>query len=87
MPTIYQIIIIALLVAFIILLMNRTGARIKLRDFNDKIGISIIAEMLDCDFCLSFWLSVFITLIFRVLGYDISFLIPFCTTPIVRYLL
>ena len=67
--------------------MNKTGIRTKLRDFHDKIGASIIAEMLDCDFCLSFWVCTCIVLALLVLGFEISLVIPFCATPLARHIL
>ena len=88
MPEIlYQSAIVALLAAFIILFLNKTGLRIKFRDYNDKIGISIVADMLDCDFCLSFWTCFCVAMALLLLGFEISMLVPFCATPITRYLL
>ncbi len=88
MPTIYKIIIIALLVAFIILFANKSEIRIKLRDFCDEHKMPLIAKMLDCDFCLSFWAGVILSIAFAIATKDIScILIPFLSTPITRFLL
>ena len=87
MPILHQILIVALLAAFIVLFLNKTGMRTKLRDWNDKIGISLTADMLDCDFCLSFWTCFCVVMAFLLLGFEISMLVPFCATPITRYLL
>ena len=87
MPTIYQIAVIALLAAFIILFLGKTELRIKMRNWCDKEGITIVADMLECDFCLSFWICTCLALGFLVLGYEISFFIPFCAAPITRFLL
>ena len=88
MPTLYQAIVVALIAAFIILFLGKTGLRIKLRDYYDKIGISIIADMLDCDFCLSFWTCLVIDMILLcAFGYKPDFLVLLCAPPITRYLL
>lgn len=87
MSAICQTLIVATLAAFIILFLGKTGLRIKLRDISDKSGIRLLADMLDCDFCLSFWISLCLSLGFLVLGYEISIIVPFCATPIARYLL
>ena len=86
MPTLYQIIITALISAFIILFLGRTGLRIRLRDFCDKRRISLIAEMLDCDFCLSFWMCLCIALCVSNFAM-FSLLIAICAVPITRILL
>ena len=87
MPTIYQTIIVALIAAFIILFIGKTGLRTAIRDFNDKIGASIIAEMFDCDFCLSFWTCLVVAICFWIYGYDFNILVVLCAPPITRYIL
>ena len=88
MSTICQAIIVALIAAFIILFLGKTGLRTKFRDFNDEIGITVLADMLDCDFCLSFWTCLVIaTLLWVLFGYKPDFLVLFCAPPITRYLL
>ena len=87
MPTLYQAIIVALIATFIILFLNKTGLRIKFRDWNDKAGISIVADMLDCDFCLSFWTCLIIAIYLWTFGYEPHFLVILCAPPITRYLL
>lgn len=91
MSTIYQIIAYAILtglfIAFIVLLLNKT-IRYDLRDFCDKYKISLIAKMLDCDFCLSFWLSLAFCIAISITSSDYLFLfIPFFSTPITRFML
>ena len=49
MSALYQAIVVALIAAFVILFLGKTGLRTKFRDFNDKLGISLVADMLDCD--------------------------------------
>ena len=87
MPTLYQTIIVALTAAFIILFLNKIGYRIKFRDWNDKKGISIVADMLDCDFCFSFWTCLVVALCLWIFGYEEHVLVLFCAPPITRYLL
>ena len=86
MPTLYQIILIALATAFIVLLLNKTERRYKLRDWFDLKGINLVAKMLDCDFCLCFWVSVALT-IFAAAKDPTLIFIPIYSTPIARFLL
>jgi hypothetical protein len=87
MSTLYQTIIVALVATFIILFLGKTGLRTKFRDWNDKIGISIVADMLECDFCLSFWTCMFVALSLWTFGYEPHLLVLLCAPPITRYLL
>lgn len=86
MPEIYKIICIALVSAFIILVTTKTGIRDTARDLSDRAGFSLIAEMLDCNLCISFWTSLIICLL--ISPYDISFIVvPIYSTPITRILI
>lgn len=90
MSEIYKIAVLAFLVsllaAFIILTGNKTYLRYKLRDKCDIWHMSLIAKMLDCDFCLSFWLSVLIAIALAVLSHEYYlFVLPFLSTPLARY--
>lgn len=95
MPTIYKIIELALAVAFVILLSMKTEIRYKLRDYIDAFAnrhgiekIRLISKMLDCDFCLSFWLSLAFAIVFAVASNDASWLyIPILSTPLIRFIL
>lgn len=88
MPTIYQIIIAALTTAFIILFANKSEIRIKLRDWCDIKKLSLIAKMLDCDFCLSFWMNLLFAIVCTFISCDASWLfIPIFSTPLTRFLL
>lgn len=88
MPTIYQIIIVALLAAFTVLTLTKNGFRENVRNLCDELDFSLVAKMLDCDFCFSFWLSLFICLILVYIFDDISYmLVPIFSTPITRFLL
>lgn len=87
MSALYQAIVVALIAAFVILFLGKTGLRTKFRDFNDKLGISLVADMLDCDFCLSFWTCLFIAIGLWTVGWEPHILVIFCAPPITRYLL
>jgi hypothetical protein len=87
MPTLYQIILIALFSAFVELFMSKSGVRYWLRDQCDDIDFTIIAKMLDCDFCLGFWLSVIISIAMVLITLDPSYIyVPLFATPIIRFL-
>ena len=44
-------------------------------------------EKFSCIFCLSFWMSMVICIVFAIINLDLSYLlIPPCTVPIVRRL-
>ena len=87
MPTIYQTLTIALLAAFVILVLSKTGLRYELRDICDTKKFKYISKMLDCDFCFSFWLAVLIASICFAITLQHSWLIaPFLSTPITRLL-
>lgn len=88
MPTLYQIIIVALIAAFIILYANKSEIRIKLRDFCDEHKLSLIAKMFDCDFCLSFWTSLAISIVIALITKDTEYLLVVpLSTPIIRFLI
>lgn len=88
MSEIYKIALTALIVAFAILVLTKTGLRDKTRDAFDLKGIKFMAEMVDCDLCLSFWLSVCTCISVAVYSGDISWLlVPVFSTPLTRILL
>lgn len=88
MPTLYQIILIALFSTFVELFMSKSGFRYLLRDQCDDIDFALIAKMLDCDFCLGFWLSVIISIVMVLITLDPSyFYVPVFATPIIRFLI
>lgn len=92
MSEIYKVIcfaiIVALTVAFFVLFFTKTNIRSNLRDYYDSAGPKLIADMLDCDFCLCFWLSVIISIFFGLILLDLTFIaIPFLATPIARFLI
>lgn len=95
MPTIHQIILTTLLSAFIILGAMKTEIRYKIRDYFDilsnrteKKQFKLVSDMLDCDYCLSFWLSLSIAITAFILTKDSSWLLtPFLAAPLIRFLL
>lgn len=75
---------ITILSAFTIQLITITGIRGTLQIYAPK----LISRLFSCDFCLSFWISVFITLIYCIWMNDFSCIfIPLLSTPITRKLL
>lgn len=82
-----HVFLIAMLVAFIMLLLAKTNLRDKMRDYFDKKGITLIADMLNCDFCFSFWLGVvFVFFIWALTGH-FWYETLFCVPPLVRFIL
>lgn len=80
----YITFIIALTVAFIILLIGKLG----LRNYLIARAPKLISELLECDFCLSFWLSLILACILAIIIGDINIIfIPVLSTPIIRFLL
>lgn len=87
MPTIYQIIVLALIAAFIVLVMSKTETRYKLRDWCDEKCLKQIAKMLDCDFCFGFWSAVVVAVVITIVTADVGWLVsPFLSAPITRFL-
>ena len=76
---------VALVTAFTILLIGKIG----LRDF--IIGhsrIKFISELFDCDFCLSFWLSLIISIALSfIFANETLLIVPIFSTALTRYLL
>lgn len=78
------IIIEVLLGSFLIILIERIGLREKGQIYGPK----LISKMLNCDFCLSFWVCVLISVaIFIKIGNASIFAIPFLATPVIRKLI
>lgn len=82
-----QSVLVALIVAFIILFLGKTGAREYLRDYHDRIGATKAAEMFECDFCLSFWTCLLVMLGFWLFDIKVSPAIALTVPPIVRLIL
>lgn len=82
---VFYLIVVALFSAFIILFLSKTG----LRDFIILHSpIKLISELFDCDFCLSFWTSLALSVIFTILLNNVFLmLLPFLCAPLIRKLL
>ncbi len=91
MPEIYKIVIVdmiflvALLTAFIVLLMSKLGLREYIA-LTSK--LKIISRLFSCDFCLCFWVSFMLCLILSVITGNILYLV-LCifSTPLARIFL
>lgn len=88
MSEIHKIVLTALIVTFTILVLTKTGLRDKARDAFDLKGIKFMADMIDCNLCLSFWVSVCTCISAAIYSGDISWIyVPVFSTPITRFLL
>lgn len=88
MPALYKIIEVALIATFVILFMTKTNTRFIFMNYCDSKKFHIIAEMLNCDFCFSFWISFIISCVYALVTNDITCLfIPIFSSPIIRFLL
>lgn len=47
----------------------------------------LLSQLLNCEFCLSFWVNVLISITFCIFAGDINWLVPLMATPITRKLL
>lgn len=77
------IIFVALLAAFIVLLVKKWGWAEWMQVHGDKIA----SQLFSCDLCMSFWAAMIISAFLA--GYTddmLMFAIPFFTTPITRML-
>lgn len=88
MPEIYQIVLTALFCAFIILVTSKNGLRYKAQSLCATKGLTLIAQMLDCDFCFGFWLSVIISSTMFLVTMDTSYIfVPVFSAPLTRFLI
>lgn len=90
MSTVYFItllsalIYIALAAAFAILLIGKLGIRDNIIAKAPK----LISQLFDCDFCLSFWMSLILAVILAIFFREMNILfIPIISTPITRILI
>lgn len=75
---------VALVSAFIILLIGKLGVRDNIIARAPK----LISRLFECDFCLSFWTSLILAIILAIFFREMSALfIPIISTPITRFLL
>lgn len=85
MRFLFEIALVALAAAFIILFMGKTGLRNMFITYSP---IKLLSQLFECDFCLSFWTSLALCLIWAVITKDYyALLIPIFSTPITRILL
>ena len=74
-------IVIALLSAFVILFANKIG----LIEYLVNIPNKFISKLVQCNFCMSFWIALFISIIIIVLTKDFKYIfIPIISSPISR---
>lgn len=88
MSTVYIIVNIAIVLAglsaFIILLLEKLGVREKI----ELTAPRLISELFNCDFCLSFWISLIFAVILAIIFKEIYILFStIIATPISRFLL
>lgn len=77
-------IVIALFAAWIILLLGKTG----LRERGQVKAPKLIAEMLSCDFCLSWWTCLLTSIVVAVVtGELLPIPCALAATPITRYII
>lgn len=77
-------VMVALWVTFLLLLAYKVG----IIEWMQVHGGKFISKMAQCDFCMSWWLSVIITLVVFCFTCNVMLLVvPFLSTPIARRLL
>lgn len=75
--------IVALIAAFLLLAAYKTG----IVEYLQVHGNKLVAEMAHCDFCMCWWLSVAVSIVFLVVTMDfLCFGIPFLSTPLARWI-
>ena len=78
------VILISAVSAFLILLMGKTG----LRDIAIQRSPRLVSRLFECDFCLSFWTSVLVSLAVSIVTGDPAHMAaPVFTAPITRILI
>lgn len=84
MPTIYQIVTIALISAFVIQFIDKVG----LRNLVIERAGYFVSNAFSCDFCLSFWTNLLVCiLLVLITGNYALFVVPFMSVPITRILI
>lgn len=83
----YQVVmmtlIVALLAAFLLLAAYKTG----IVEYLQVHGNKLVAEMAHCDFCMCWWLSLAVSIVFLLVTLDCVCLgIPFLSTPLARWI-
>lgn len=81
---ILYIVIVALLAAFVLSLLRKWGVI----EWVQVHGNDFFAKMFNCDFCLSWWAGVVLSVVILILtGNPVLLGVPFCSTMITRKLL
>lgn len=81
---IFYIIVVSTFAAFSLILLAKWG----IIEYVQVHGNTFFSKMFHCDFCLSFWVGLLISIVCAIIMQDISLLcIPFCSTIITRNLL
>lgn len=81
---IFAALYVAVQAAFIILFIGKIG----IRDNVIAKAPKLISQMFDCDFCLSFWVSLILAVILAIFFGQLNLLlIPILSTPITKVLL
>lgn len=76
--------IVACASAFFLILMDKWGVREMMQIHGNR----LISKMAGCTFCLGFWVSVIISVIFAIITLDAVYLVaPIISSPITRYIL
>lgn len=77
-------VIIALISAFILILLGKWGVREWIQIHGNK----FFSKMADCSFCMGFWISVILSVFFAIITQEVTYLlIPVIASPITRYIL
>ena len=86
MPTLSQVILVALFATFIVILATKWG----IREYIILKAPELLSKLASCDFCLGFWLSILICSVLFMLEHITGlqfFIIPTLAAPIIRFLL
>nr|DAO87927.1 MAG TPA: Protein of unknown function (DUF1360) [Caudoviricetes sp.] len=73
---------IAMISCFIFLFLDKIGFRGYIVMYSP---IRLFSDLFNCDFCLSFWINLFVSMLVVIVTQDYwTFLIPLFSTPISR---
>ena len=78
-----SVVLVALLAAFIVLLVKKWG----IAEYWQIHGNDFVAKLFSCDLCMSFWACVIVSLVATVALGDVRMMaVPFMAMPITRML-
>lgn len=81
--TVMMTLIVASITAFLLLAAYKMG----IVEYLQVHGNKLVSEMAHCDFCMCWWLSVAVSVVFLVVTMDFLCLgIPFLSTPLARWI-